>query len=88
VRAYIGTHETEAEPGQGVPDEACTDRAPLGLFYGYLLGAAVMVAGGIVALIYGVAAERQSLEDIATPLNAIGRRGTTRSEGAGSPRAT
>jgi len=57
---------------------------PSKLFIGYLLGAAVMVAGGIVAIFFGVAAEGQSLEDIATPLNA--RTGTTRAEGGGSPR--
>ena len=58
---------------------------PTRLFYGYLLGAAVMIVGGIVALLFGVAAERQSLEDVATPLNSTRRRtGTTRAEGAGS----
>jgi MFS family permease len=63
---------------------------PSRLFVGYLIGAAVMVAGGIVAMVFGVAAERRSLEDIATPLNAAtGRRtGVTRAEGGGSPRAT
>jgi MFS family permease len=39
------------------------------LFYGYLIGAAVMAIGGIVAAVLGVNAERQSLEDIATPLS-------------------
>ena len=42
--------------------------------------------GAIAPVIYGVNAEGQSLEDVATPLNA-GRKGTTRAEGAGSPRA-
>ena len=59
------------------------------LFYGYLMGGAIMVVGGLVALVFGVDAEGKSLEDVATPLNAGGgRRGTTRAEGAGSPRAT
>jgi MFS family permease len=60
---------------------------PTRLFWGYLLGAAVMVLGGIVAAIFGVAAEGRSLEEIATPLNAAlpGRTGTTRVMGAGSP---
>ena len=58
---------------------------PSKLFYGYLMGGAIMVVGGIVALVYGVNAEGQSLEDVATPLNA-GCTGTTRAEGAGSPR--
>ncbi|MFC4951152.1 MFS transporter [Pseudonocardia sp. GCM10023141] len=58
------------------------------LFVGYLLGAGVMVIGGVVAILYGVAAERLSLEEIAAPLSATGggRTGTTRAEGAGSPR--
>jgi len=40
------------------------------LFAGYLLGAALMLAAGIIAGRYGVAAERKSLEDVATPLSA------------------
>jgi MFS family permease len=59
-----------------------TDRVPL--FYGYLLGAGVMVLGGLVAAFIGVSAEGKSLEDVATPLAA--RRGSTRVEGAASPR--
>lgn len=41
------------------------------LFIGYLIGAGVMVAGGIVELILGVAAERRSLESIARPLSLV-----------------
>jgi MFS family permease len=37
---------------------------------GYYVGAALMVAGGIIEMILGVRAEGQSLEDIATPLTA------------------
>jgi MFS family permease len=40
------------------------------LFIGYLIGAGVMAAGGIVAIFFGVDAERRSLEDIALPLSA------------------
>lgn len=43
---------------------------PRRLFYGYLLGAGVMVVGGVVAIVFGVDAERRSLEDVATPLSA------------------
>lgn len=43
---------------------------PLLLFLGYLLGAAVMIAGGLVAWFLAVDAEGRSLEDIATPLAA------------------
>ena len=46
---------------------------PFQLFLGYLLAAAVMIAGGVVAMICGVAAERRSLEEIALPLAAAGR---------------
>jgi hypothetical protein len=41
------------------------------LFIGYLIGAVVMIGGGIVELCIGVPAERQSLEDIARPLSAV-----------------
>jgi MFS family permease len=63
---------------------------PFRLVIGYLLGAAVMIAGGLVAVVFGVSAEGRSLEDIAAPLAAIGhgRPGSTRAEGAASPRFT
>jgi MFS family permease len=48
------------------------------LFIGYLIGAAVMVVGGLVEILLGVDAEGQSLEKVAAPLSAV----TTR------PRAT
>jgi MFS family permease len=41
------------------------------LFIGYLIGAAVMVVGGLVELALGIAAERQSLESIARPLSLV-----------------
>jgi len=41
------------------------------LFIGYLLGAAVMVLGGLVEVFLGVDAEHKSLEDVATPLSAV-----------------
>ncbi|MGH3866535.1 MAG: MFS transporter [Pseudonocardiaceae bacterium] len=43
---------------------------PFKLFLGYLLGALVMIAGGLVAVVFGVAAEGRSLEDVAAPLAA------------------
>ena len=46
-----------------------TQRTPL--FYGYLVGAAIMVAGGVVALVYGVDAEQKGLEDVASPLSRV-----------------
>lgn len=49
-----------------------TDRNPL--TWGYLIGALVMMTGGIIAWFFGVNAERRSLEDIARPLSATGSR--------------
>ena len=43
----------------------------LSVFGGYLLGAALMIAGGLVAWRWGVAAERRALEDVARPLTFI-----------------
>ncbi len=40
------------------------------LFAGYLLGAGLMLAAGLIALRYGVDAERKPLEAVATPLSA------------------
>ncbi|HEY0451254.1 MFS transporter [Actinophytocola sp.] len=61
---------------------------PIRLFIGYLLGAAIMIAGGLVARFLAVDAEGKSLEEIALPLSATGRRGRTRAEGASSPFST
>ena len=41
-----------------------------GIAIGYFIGAALMIAGGIVEIFLGVKAEGQSLEDIAQPLTA------------------
>ena len=41
------------------------------LFIGYLIGAAVMIIGGIVDIFLGVDAEGRSLEDVAPPLSAV-----------------
>ncbi|MGA7372206.1 MAG: MFS transporter, partial [Methyloceanibacter sp.] len=40
------------------------------LFGGYLLGAALMLAAALIAIRFGVAAERKPLEAVATPLSA------------------
>ena len=60
---------------------------PFLLFLGYMLGAAVMVVGGLVAWFLAVDAEGKSLEDIAAPLAAAGARrtGSVRAEGATRP---
>jgi MFS family permease len=44
------------------------------LTLGYLIGAGVMGLGGLVEIFLGVAAERRSLEDVATPLSAVRRK--------------
>jgi MFS family permease len=41
------------------------------VFIGYLIGAGLMILGGIGESIIGVNAERRSLEDIAAPLSAV-----------------
>ena len=41
------------------------------LTIGYLIGAAVMVFGGLVEVFLGVDAEGKSLEDVATPLSVV-----------------
>ena len=49
------------------------DRTPL--FWGYVIGAVVMMAGGAVGWFTGVDAERQALEDVAPPISARGTAG-------------
>ena len=54
-------------------------RGPLTV--GYIIGAVVMLAGGVIAWIFGVDAEGQSLENVAKPLSARDT-GGTRAQGA------
>ena len=57
----------------GDPDSlAATGHAPPTgpLTWGYIIGASIMVVGGLVAWFIGIDAEQKSLEDIATPLSA------------------
>lgn len=65
-----------------------TGEHPVRLFIGYLVGAVVMITGGLVARFLAVDAENKSLEDIAMPLSSTARRGRTRAEGAASPFST
>jgi MFS family permease len=44
---------------------------PFKLFIGYLIGAGVMVAGGVVEIVLGIAAEGRALEDVARPLSVV-----------------
>src|SRR4051812_25075359 len=45
---------------------------PSQIFIGYLIGAAVMIAGGVIQAVMGVEAAGRDLEDIAPPLSAQG----------------
>ena len=51
-------------------DNASASKDITGIAAGYFLGAALMIAGGIVEAFLGVKAEGQSLENIAKPLTA------------------
>lgn len=53
----------------GGSDNPSPDRLPL--TWGYVIGAVIMIFGGLVAWFFGVNAERQSLEDIAEPLSKV-----------------
>jgi MFS family permease len=44
---------------------------PMNIFYGYLLGAVLMAAAGVIEIFFGVNAERKSLEDVARPLSFV-----------------
>jgi len=48
-------------------------KSPGPLTDGYLVGAAVMFVGGVIAWFFAVDAERRPLEDVATPLSAVDR---------------
>ena len=48
-----------------------TGNDPNKLFVGYLIGAGAMILGGVAEIIFGVAAEGRSLEDIAAPLSMV-----------------
>jgi MFS family permease len=55
----------------GGANNANPDRTPLS--WGYVIGGAVMIIGGVIAWFFGVDAERKSLEDIADPLSVVKR---------------
>jgi MFS family permease len=42
-----------------------------GLFIGYLVGAAIMVIGGVIEIVFGVDAEGKSLESVTKPLTSV-----------------
>ena len=51
-------------------DSAKASKDIAGIAPGYYVGAALMLAGGIIAIFLGIHAEQKSLESIATPLTA------------------
>jgi MFS family permease len=51
-------------------DDASADKDITAIAIGYFIGAALMIAGGVVEVFLGVKAEGQSLENIAKPLTA------------------
>jgi MFS family permease len=56
---------------------------PVNVFYGYVLGAVLMIGAGIVEAFWGVEAARRSLEDIAAPLSLASIRPGPSGEGMG-----
>ena len=54
-------------------DQTASARATirLRLFIGYTLGGVLMIVGGVVELLLGVAAEGKELEQVARPLTAV-----------------
>jgi MFS family permease len=57
------------------------------LFTGYLIGAGVMIVGGVVEIALGVPAEQRSLEDIASPLSSVKTRSSRTHNSIISPSA-
>ena len=55
------------------------------VFVGYIIGASLMIAAGIVQALIGIEAARRDLEDIAKPLSAEAAEGDERAEGEGEP---
>jgi MFS family permease len=56
------------------------ERGPITV--GYFLGAAIMIAGGVIAFFLGVDAERKSLEAVTQPLSVVGADGAAGSDSA------
>jgi MFS family permease len=64
---FLGTHLYGSLIGTG--------QDPNSLFWGYILGAGLMILGGVVAAVLGVNAEGKSLEDVAAPLSMVRKTG-------------
>ena len=48
---------------------------PIGSVWGYVIGGLIMVAGGVIELVFGIKAEGQSLENVTKPLTAVSAEG-------------
>ena len=57
-----------AWPGRGCSASLIDTGSRTSLFGGYLLGAVLMIAAGLIAAFFAVAAERKPLEEVARPL--------------------
>ncbi len=66
-------------------DSASADQDITGIAVGYFIGAALMIAGGVVEVVLGVRAEGRSLESIAQPLTAEDDSSGTSSGAASAP---
>ncbi len=51
-----------------------TGSSNTGLFIGYLIGAGIMILGGVVEILFGVNSEGQALESVAEPLSSVADR--------------
>jgi len=51
------------------------------VFIGYLIGAGLMIFGGLTEIFFGVDSEQRSLEEIAAPLTALSVEGSARAAG-------
>jgi MFS family permease len=61
---------------------------PSELMIGYLIGAGVMVVGAVAEIIFGIKAERTSLEDVANPLSLVHKASAITSGGPQAAPAT
>jgi MFS family permease len=61
-----------------------TGNDPFKLFIGYLIGGGAMIAGGIVEIVLGIAAEGKPLEDVARPLSMVREAAQAASDVAGT----
>jgi hypothetical protein len=61
--ARVGIYQEGADKGNLIESGKTSH-----VFVGFMIGAVAMILGGVAELLFGVKAERQSLESIAQPL--------------------